>query len=225
MSGHGYLTGTNRLAEDATDAAIGNEREDQWGEMPGRIVSFDAEKQTATIKPLMKKNLAGKATALPELLEVPVRFARAGGGAVTMPVKAGDHVTLRPSMRSTEAYHTGKGADGYEAPEGTSLGLSNMEAFIDGGESLTDPIKNFDAENFHARFDDEGKFGIRGSAAGKIKIEGSGGDIYDLIATVVELLATDTLEIKHGSSTGTGHALQFQEKYAEIAGKLRAMAL
>jgi hypothetical protein len=75
------------------------------------------------------------------------------------------------------------------------------------------------------RFSPDGDYGIRGSKDGKIKIEGNQGNIYDLLATVVELLSQDQLQINHGSSSGSGHELQFKAQYAEIAAKLRAMQL
>ena len=218
----GYIGKTTNGDSDVVGMQTQSEREAQWGEMPGKIVSFDGATQTATIQPLYKPKHNGVAVDMPELLEVPVRFPRAGNGAFTMPIQAGDVVTLRPQMRSSENYH---GGEDYEASDTRSFNLSDMEAYLDGGESLANPIPNFDGSNMHMRFDPEGQFGVKGSKDGKIKIEGSEGNIYDLLAQVVELLASDTLEIKYGSSAGTGHALEHQSAYAAIAAKLRAMAL
>ncbi|RIX97166.1 hypothetical protein D3218_19080 [Aureimonas flava] len=216
---------TNNLI-DQIEAVAQAEREDQWGEMPGRIVAFDAAKQSATIQPLYMRVMNGQPMALPELLEVPVRFSRSGRGSITFPVQVGDRVTLRPQMRSSEKYHADPDqADGYVASDTRTYNLSDMEAHLDGGESLLDPIQNFDAENTHVRFDGEGKFGIKGSADGKISIEGSEGNVYDIIASMFELIATDELLIKHGSSSGSGHALQNRDQLIELAAKLRSMAL
>lgn len=213
---------TTNWAQDANGSQILDERQAMWGEIPGEIVSFDGATQTATIKPLYRPKFNGKAVDMPNLLEVPVRFERAGGGGMTFPVAAGDKVTLRPQMRSSENYLAD--ADG-EASDARSFNLSDMEAHLAGGESLNDPILGFDNENAHMRWDPAGDYGIRGNAAGKIKIDGSEGDIYDLLVQVVELLAADTLTVKYGSSAGSGHALQYQAQYAQIAAKLRAMAL
>lgn len=125
-------------------------------------------------------------------------------------------------MRSSEDYHVdGKGT----ASDARSFALSDMEAHLDGGESLTDPIKNFDNENTHVRFDEDGEFGIRGSKDGKVAIQGAEGDIYELLAQVVELLSTDALQINYGSSAGTGHALSNRAAYAAISAKLNAMKI
>ena len=192
-----------------------------WGEIPGKIVSFDAKTQTATIQPLYKPKFGGEALDMPELYEVPVRFTRAGGFVVTSPVREGDLVTMRPQMRSSENYH---GGDEYEASDARTFSLADYEAFLDGGEALTDPIPNFNSENMEIRSAD-GKFAIEMSEDGKFRMRGAEGNWFDLLASLAELLAADTLQIKHGSSIGSGHALQFQAQYAEIAGKLRGMAL
>ncbi|KQT52229.1 MULTISPECIES: Gp138 family membrane-puncturing spike protein [unclassified Aureimonas] len=224
MSGHGYIGGTNRLAGDAIDTRVGNEREDQWGEMPARIVSFNPSKQTATIQPLLMKRLNGVPTSLPELHDVPVRFTRAGGGSVTYPIAAGDKVTLRPQMRSSEAFHSDGGDDGYAASDGRSFNLSDMEAFLDGGESLTDPIPNFDPRNLHIRANASGSFGMKMSQDGKVAIEGAEGNVYDILAQVVEILGVLTTTVSGGSSAGIWPITQ-QPELAALAAKLRAMAL
>ena len=198
------------------------ERESMLGEMPGKVVSFNPENQTITVQPTYRPVHDGKPVDMPELLEVPVRFPKMGGFVITTPVKEGDMVTLRPQMRSSEEYHTG---GSHESPKETrSMSLSDMEAFLDGGEPLTDPIPGFNNTNFEIR-SANGDFKMEMSEDGKFKMEGAQGNWYDLMAQLVELLASDTLVINYGSSAGSGHQLEHQAKYATIAGKLRAMAL
>lgn len=199
------------------------DRESQWGEIPGEIVSFDAEAQTAKVKPLFKPKHNGKAIDMPELEEVPVRFPRGGNGAITHPIKKGDKVVLRPGMRSSEKWHTEE--DG-EASDTRSFGLSDMEAHLDGGESLKDQIKNFDNANMHIRFDEEGNYGIRGNANGTFKIEGSQGNIYKLIDDAIDQCQ------QMASYLSQEPALIYTSQYASeaselatILGKLRGMEL
>ncbi len=218
----GYTGKQTNWDEDVVGNKILAAQWSQWGEIPGKIVDFDPKTQTATIKPLYKPVFNGKAIDMPELLEVPVRFTRAGGGAVTFPVREGDRVTLRPQMRSTENYHTD---DDGVASDRRLFNLSDMEAFLDGGESLSDPIRNFDDKNAHVRFDPEGRHGIRGSEDGKIAIEGKEGNIYTMIAEFMELVASDKLQINYGSSAGSGHALENAAALIAIAQKIRAMAI
>lgn len=217
----GLLGKTTNGPNDAIGAQVLDERNSMWGEIPGQIVSFDPTTQTATIQPLYKPRFNGKAVEMPQLLEVPVRMARAGGGGVTFPVDAGDFVTLRPQMRSTENYMDG---DDGEASDGRSFNLSDMEAHLEGGESLTNPIKNFDPANVHLRFDNEGNFGMRGSKEGKIAIEGSEGNIYEMLARLAEMFAEHQTTVTAGSSAGN-YPHDLKGEALDIAAKLRAMAL
>lgn len=219
----GYVGKTNTLIEDVIDAKILAEREDQFGPMDGEIVSFDPAKQTATVRPFYKKNLAGVPTQVPDLLDVPIEFPRAGGGAVTHPVKSGDKVRLTPKMRDSTAYDTDGGA--YAATSERSFNLSDMTASITGGDSLKDPLPTFDADNTHIRANASGTFGMRFSPDGKFKIEGAEGNVYEIIAEFMELVAEDPLLINYGSSAGTGHQLFNKGPLMVLAAKIRAMAL
>lgn len=186
MSGGGYLGKTTNLADEVAASQDTAERESIWGPIDGEIKSFDPETQTATVQPLYKPLHNGKPVDMPELLKVPVRFPRTGNTAITHPVPPGTRVRLIPQMRSSENYHT---EDDGSPSDSRSFNLSDMEAYLSGGESLTDPIPNFDAHNWHARFSGGGEYGIRGSEDGKISIEGSDGNIYDLIAEAVNQCA------------------------------------
>lgn len=217
----GRIGKTTNSPDDVIGQALTDERKAMWGEIPGQIVSFDPASQTATVQPLYRPKFNGQPIEMPQLLEVPVRMFRAGGGGVTFPVGPGDKVTLRPMMRSTENYLSD---DDGTASDDRSFNLSDMEAHLDGGESLTDPIQNFDASNVHVRFDPDGMYGMRGSADGKIAIEGSAGNVYLLLARAVEIIAEHETVVTGGSSAGTySHTLAGEA--AGIAAQLRAMAL
>lgn len=218
----GYIGKTTNLGRDVMGRQALSEREAIWGPIPGEVVSYDAAAGTATIKPLYRPRFNGEPVDMPELLEVPVDLPRTANAGLTFPIPAGTKVMLAPAMRSMENYDD---QDDGAPSDGRSFNLSDMRASIAGGNSLTDPLPNADPDNTHLRFDPEGKFGIRGSPDGKIKIEGAEGNVYDLIATALELIAGDQLQINYGSSQGSGHALQNAAALTEIAGKLRAMAL
>lgn len=207
---------------EASSVQVQSERESMLGEMPGEVVSFDPVSQTISVKPLYRPQHSEGLLTMPTLQEIPVRFPRLGGFVITTPVNAGDKVTLRPQMRSTENYHS---SGSHESNgDSRSFALSDMEAYIDGGEPLTDPIPQFNAQNLEIRSSDGG-FKIEMSPDGGFKMKGSEGDIFDLMAQVVEHLASDGLDVKTGSSLGTNHALQHQTVYAELAAKLRGMTL
>lgn len=219
----GYVGKTTNLSREVIAQQAQAEREDQWGNMPGEIVDYDHAKGTATIKPLFKKKKAdGTDLELPNLLEVPIDFPRTGNSAITHPLPAGTKVNLSPQMRSMENYDVDNQGTFSDA---RSSNLSDMRATISGGDSLTEPLANVDPDNTHIRFNADGTYGLRGSPDGKFKIDGSEGNVYDLIATFMELVANDQLHINYGSSAGEGHRLQNKTSLLDIAAKIRAMAL
>lgn len=222
MAGSGFLGKSTNEERDFVSALSNSEVETKMGEIPGEIVSFDPEKQTAVVLPLYMPKVNGKPISMPELVDVPVRFQRAGHASITFPVIPGDIVLLRPQMRSTENYHEG---NDHVASDSRYNSLSDMEAYIDGGEKLTSPIENFDPNNFHVRFNETGVYGLRGSKEGRMSLVGREGDVYELLTQVVELLASDSLVIGHGSSSGSGHQLEHRATYESIANKLRGMVL
>lgn len=197
--GFGYIGKKTNRDLDLTGSSIQGEMEDKWGDMPGEVVAFDAQKQTITVKPLYKKRLNGVPTDLPELQEVPVRFPRMGGFVITTPVKPGDRVTLRPQMRNTEAYHEEDGA--FTANDTRSNNLSDMEAYLDGGESLSKPIPNFNSQNMEMRSED-GQFALEMSEDGKFRIRGAEGNIYTIIADALRRLGRAQTIVTQGSSAG-----------------------
>lgn len=217
----GYVGKKTNHPDTSVGARAQAEREDQWGNMPGRVVSFDPATQTATVQPLFKPRHNGQPVDMPQLLEVPVRFMRAGGFVITTPVKPGDKVELRPQARSSANYHTGDGGAFAPADSG-SFSLSDMEAHLTGGESLAEPIPAFNNEALELRSAD-GSFKMQMTEDGKFRFVGSMGELFDVLATALEALATDQLQIAYGSSAGTGHAMANAATYAAQAAKLRGM--
>lgn len=219
----GYTGKVTNSAEDAVGQMAQGERETTWGAIPGEIVSYDAAKGTATVRPLYKPRINGQTVEMPELYEVPVDQSRSGNSGLTFSIPAGTKVMLAPQMRAWDEYEEGNDGDPYDA---RSFHVSNMRASLSGGDSLADPLPNADADNTHLRFNREGTFGLKGSPDGKVRLDGSEGNIYDLLATAIELIAADGLHVKSGSSAGLGiHAMQYRAELTEIAAKLRAMAL
>lgn len=209
-------------AEDAVGSVAQAERDSQWGPIPGEVVYYHAASITATVRPLYKPMVDGQPIDMPDLYEVPIDMPRTANGGMTFPVPAGTRVMLAPQMRAIDEYEEGNAGTPYDA---RSFHISNMRASLAGGYSLASPLENVDPDNFHLRFNASGSFGLKGSPDGKFQLTGAEGDVMDLLAQVVELLASDTLLIKYGSSAGSGHQLQFKDQYAELAGKLRAMVL
>lgn len=70
--------------------------------LPGKFISFDAVKQTAVIQISLLRNLNGELQPIAQLADVPVKFPRAGGFAITFPIAAGDRCEVRFSQRSID---------------------------------------------------------------------------------------------------------------------------
>lgn len=218
----GYTGKTTNAPREVTQVMTTAERESQWGEIPGRIISFDPATQTATVQPLYKPKFNGVAVDMPQLQEVPLRQALMNGAGITMPIKPGASVSLRPQMRSQDNYHTdGDGA----ANDARSFHLSDMEAHTAGGESVKDAVQNYDNENLHIRANKEGTAGIKVSPEGKLKIDGPEGNLMSILADFMELVANDQLQIAYGSSAGTGHAMKNKAELLALAAKVRGMSI
>jgi hypothetical protein len=223
MSSASYLGKQTNWLDDYIAEAIDQGLNELWGPIPGEVVSYDAATQTATVKPLYKPLHNGEPFDMPELYEVPVEQPRTGNMAFTMPIPAGTKVMLNPSMRSREKYDDEN--DGAPS-DGRAFHLADMRATIVGGDSLTDPLQNVDAENAHWRWNVDGSFGMRASEDGKVKIEGAQGNIYQLYNDAVEECQ------KVADALKDEPALVHTPVYAAAAaaletilGKLRAMEL
>ena len=217
MSGHvGRYTNT---VPDLVGAFTDGERADMEGPIPGRIVSVSADGKSATVRPTVsKRTWDDQPLPYPDLPDVPVAYPLSANGGMVVPLRVGDDVELPPMGRSTEAFHSGE-----EGGLGRSFDLSDMVARPSSG-SLTNALENFDPENAHMRFGRDGRFGIKGSPDGKLRIDGAEGNIYELLADLAELVGVAKADVQGGSSAGS-HPLTVNAAAAEIAAKLRAMAL
>ena len=73
--------------------------------LPGRIESYDASTQKASVKPLLRRlDRDGTEQSRPIITNVPVVWPRAGGAAMTMPVERGDGVMVLFSDRSLDRW-------------------------------------------------------------------------------------------------------------------------
>lgn len=87
---------------------IGTELADVHTCLPGKIVSFDGN--TAVVRPALSKALAsGRVLDAPDIVSVPVHFPRGLGGTaiISVPLAAGDDVTLHFSERALENWLSG----------------------------------------------------------------------------------------------------------------------
>lgn len=214
---------TNKWNEVAGRETLAD-REDQFTNIPGKTVgSVSADGRTVSVQPLFKRRLPdGTFLDYPELPEVPIDYITTANGGMTFPLPEGTRVELVAASRSMEKYDT---EDIGEPTDARSLHLSDVRAKLAGGDSIVDPIENYDPVNIHLRANKAGTLGMKFTPDGKFLHQGSHGNIYALIAEALELIAADQLMIAYGSSAGTGHALENRAPLMAIAAKLRAMVL
>lgn len=177
--------------EDVTRFQTEEERKDLWTSLPGRIKSFNPEKQTATVEVMYKPRHNGEPVDMPDLLEVPVMLPRAGGFVVTSPVKEGDGVMLQFASRDISNWH-GKGEKA-EAASQRMHDLSDAIAIL-GLEPSTKALANYNNENFEIRSID-GKTKIEITPDGKFKFaSGSGEDLLSILKDFMETMMSHTNE-------------------------------
>ena len=84
--------------------------------MPGRVEEYDAAKQMATVKPLLKRRIVHQdgselLESLPSIPNVPISFMRSANFFLSFPIAVGDIVTLHFAERSLDNYLEGTGED------------------------------------------------------------------------------------------------------------------
>lgn len=94
---------------DVITTAMDVRLEDMHVSMPGRVVSYDATKQSASVQPLVKRITTDETGArvtetLPIINDVPVVFPGAGSYAITWPITVGDSVLLVFAETSLDRY-------------------------------------------------------------------------------------------------------------------------
>ena len=98
-------------SEEAASAQIEGRLKDLHTMMPGIIVSFDPDKQTAVVQPAIKRIFTEKgAVNLPVCVDVPVAFPGGGDFFLTFPVKAGDECILGFSERAIDNWYASGGS-------------------------------------------------------------------------------------------------------------------
>lgn len=98
-------------ADEAASAQIEGRIKELHTMMPGIIISFDPDKQTAVVQPAIKRIFTEKgAVNLPVCVDVPVAFPGGGDFFLTFPVKPGDECILGFSERAIDNWYASGGA-------------------------------------------------------------------------------------------------------------------
>ena len=80
-----------------------------WTALPGVVSVVDLDKQTVSVQPSIQGSVSSadgssQSVNLPLLVDVPICWPRAGGFAVTFPVKAGDEVLVVFASRCIDSW-------------------------------------------------------------------------------------------------------------------------
>lgn len=156
--------------EAATAAAVGDAVLRMRTAMPGRVVNFDPDSQTAVIQPMIRMLRSdGQGVDLPPLGDVPVQFPEAGGFAFTFPIEQGDEGLLVIADRCIDGWwQSGQPSN----PMDFRMHDLSDATFIAGINSLPHVIPGFDMNAIVMRkFDGSAYFKI--DKAGKIEADGT----------------------------------------------------
>lgn len=67
------------------------------GALPVEVVTYNAAKQSVSVKPVVPVVVEGEPLEIPVIQDVPVRFPAGSGGSFTFPLKKGDEGWIRPA--------------------------------------------------------------------------------------------------------------------------------
>lgn len=180
--------------------------------MPGKIVSYDAEKGTATVQPVLKfVRPDGTTMDYPQITGVPVLLQQGSSQSVTIafPIQEGDTCLIVVSEQSMDFWMQGKETDTTLAFDITNAicipGLFNTGSEIS-KESCDDNSIILDSEGTRIKISQDGSIALKAST---VKIEADALDITAKVKLTGTLDATDRItssgiELAHHKHTETG---------------------
>lgn len=173
---------TRGVPEESYSVSAQAERTDINTELPGKIVKFYPEDQTADIQPLVKTVHNGKPVSMPVLPKVPLNLPRSGKFAMTTKVEVGDFMKLAFGQRSMDEYLK----DGSEArpASGRMHDLSDATA-----NPIANPkdkkLSKFKNDRVSLR-SEKGDWAISLTDGGKLELRGNGNE--ELVSLLHEWL-------------------------------------
>lgn len=109
-------------------AAVDKAKSQMVTSLPAKVVSYDAEKQTAKLQITVKAYVqqedgSTKEVDYPQLEDVPVQFPGGGDQVMTFPIKEGDEGLVSFSSRSVDSWQQ---SGGDQAPQ--DAGMNNLSS-------------------------------------------------------------------------------------------------
>ena len=95
--------------EESLRLALENAQANIWTAMPGIVTAVNLSAQTVSVQPAIQGVVTSpdgstQATNLPQLVDVPIVWPRAGGFALTFPIAAGDEVLVVFGSRCIDSW-------------------------------------------------------------------------------------------------------------------------
>jgi len=138
--------------------------------LPGIIESFDAVKQSARVRPAIKRIFTQQGPLdLPLCVDCPVAFPQGGGFCFTFPLQEGDEVVLGFFERAIDRWYV---EGGTQPPAVFRLHDLSDGFCIPGVSNLTRSIPNFKADAVQMR-NREGTAYVQINSSGEVEIDGS----------------------------------------------------
>jgi hypothetical protein len=173
--------------EAAARALVDATRADMHTSGPGIIQSFDADKQTAVVQPVVQKFFRGKGfKPLPKLMDVPVQFPRGGGFVLTFPVAKGDECLLVFSERAIDTWWE---SGGVQPPHEFRMHDLSDACAIVGISSKPSVVKSFNTGAVELRSLD-GSSKLQIDNAGNVAIESTSGNVSVKSGGMIKLNAS-----------------------------------
>lgn len=146
--------------EEAQRVSFENMQAKLWTSCVGIVESVDLAAQTCSVQPAIQGSVQAEdgsvlAVNLPLLVDVPIMFPRAGGFAITFPVKKGDECLVNFSARCIDSWWQ---SGGVQAPlEARMHDLSDGFAFF-GPTSQPKKLSNVQTDGMEMRTDDRSTY-------------------------------------------------------------------
>ena len=187
--------------EESLRLALESQQAQIWTALPGIVSGVDLDKQTVSVQPSVQGSVSDAQgnvsnVNLPVLVDVPIVWPRAGGFALTFPIKAGDEVLVVFSSRCIDAWWQSGGVG--VAAEARMHDLSDGFAVL-APTSQSKKLSNVSSSNVQLR-DEAGTTYVEIAPGGKIKLLGA--TSIDLNAPTINI-AGSNINI-NGTTTQTG---------------------
>lgn len=190
--------------EESLRLALESHQAQIWTALPGYVTAVDLAKQTVSVQPTVKGEVSSadgtsKAVNMPVLVDVPICWPKAGGFALTFPVKAGDEVLVVFASRCIDAWWQ---SGGVGVPvESRMHDLSDGFAIL-APSSQAKKYNNVSSSNVQLR-NESGDTYVEITADGKARIVGA--STIDIAAPTININGNINMT---GNITATGQMTQ-----------------